>query len=662
MGWLDRFKDQMTASLDRPRVGRGTPAGVNSPAGSGGASKPKQGGGVSLPAQQSQPIRRAPASIRKMPESGSPAQSQTRTISGLRFGMMPIETQVDLAGIVFHSVINAKVNLAQHLYARVAVAQISAASKRVLLLVDRHNLSTDDIQAVCALLATNGYELPDDGPQAYEVSPAYVIALSQGHVDQNSLGIDREILNDKNKSSLWNSFVEIVTWAYINNADDLDFKVDVFSPSSQICFKVGGKYVRPPRFLIPTNTAIEILGIAWQKSSGGTAGLFEIRSEQQAQISMDLPRSTNAPGGARIRLRWSGLPMDRGTVVTMRLQRLGESSRVRSLDSGGYLPDEIAAFKRAIHSEGGAIIFSGVVGSGKSTSLAQLINMLPHDIKIQTFEDPVELEMPWAYQKTITRDVFASGTDPGFLAATRGLYRSALDAFLLGEIRDPETGLVMRQVVESGHSVYTTIHARSALGIVERLVSPAIGVPRDVLASPGILKLLVYQALLPVTCPHCARTVEKHAEATCETDEQFALHEEYFARIKRLYGLGASNFRLRNPDGCPQCVKPDLPELNGFAGRTVVAEMIEPDDEILSYILEGRALDLQRAWRARANLDFHMPDMDGRTAMESAIYKAGQGIIDPRQIEPRFESFETVERRRKVNTTAPSRIRAVVGG
>jgi type II secretory ATPase GspE/PulE/Tfp pilus assembly ATPase PilB-like protein len=217
----------------------------------------------------------------------------------------------------------------------------------------------------------------------------------------------------------------------------------------------------------------------------------------------------------------------------------------------------------------------------------------------------------------------------------------------LGEIRDCETGLVARQVAESGHSVYTTTHARSSLGIMDRFSSPAIGVPRDVLATPEIVKLLVYQALLPVSCPDCSKSPNDHAIEAKLHGKELNDHKVYFERLERLYGIDSSRYRLRDHNGCPKCRKEELPELNGFKGRTVVAEMVEPDEQMLSHVLTGNNIELNRYWRSLATPRFDDENLVGKTTMECAIYKSVHGLIDPREIEPRFMSFETVEAKRK---------------
>lgn len=572
-----------------------------------------------------------------------------RRIGDVLFAPVEIETQIALSKIVFAQVINSAVNLGPHLYSRIAIAQLNGSSKVCVAFVDKSKITDDDMRAVSQLLTAKGFSFPTEGYQGFFTTSSLVISLSQGTLNATILTKDRDIDRDPAKNSLMSSFTDIISWAYKNNADDIDFVVDLTSAKSQICFKIGGRYVRPERYLIPTDAVAQMLGIAWQKSQGGSQAQFEIKSEQQANITIDIPKSQSVPSGARVRLRWSGMSNDKGTCVTTRIQRLGDSAVIRSLNDAGYIESHMNILKRVIHSEGGMVVFSGVVGSGKSTSLTSLMTMLPEDIKIVSFEDPVELDIPNAYQKTITRDLSASGADPAFTSATRALYRSALDVLYLGEIRDTETGLVARQVAESGHSVYTTTHARSALGIFDRFSSPAIRIPRDVLGTPDVVKLLVYQALLPVTCPHCGTSPSDFVHAQELKGEALQKHYEYFDRLFRLYGIEPQKFRLRDPKGCEHCRKEELPELNGLKGRTVVAEMIEPDERMLEYVLAANNIELNRYWRSLASPKFDDPNLNGKTTMECAIFKAAQGLVDPREIEPRFMSFETVEDKRKIS-------------
>jgi type II secretory ATPase GspE/PulE/Tfp pilus assembly ATPase PilB-like protein len=570
------------------------------------------------------------------------------TFGGLKFAENEIASTEDLTDIVFHRVINADVQMGQHMYSRIAIALLFESGKQCALFVDRRKATPDEIGEIATLLTNTGYVIAD----GYFAPSTIIISMSQGHLNGAMLKSARDIKRDPKLNALFQGFTDIVGWAYDNNADDLDFALDTLSEQSQICFKIGGRYIRPPQYLINTDTMAHLLGIAWQVSSGGASAQFDTRIEQQAQVSLTLPESSRRTSAARVRLRWSGMSNDRGTVVTMRLQRLGESALVKSLDQAGYLSTNMDTFRRVINSEGGLVCFAGPVGSGKSTSLAQLLAMLPPYLKIQSIEDPVELEIVRAYQKTVARDLFKTGHDESFLSAARAVYRSALDVMYLGEVRDTETGGIARQVVQSGHTVFTTIHARSGLGIVERLASPQIGIPRDVLGTPDILKLLVYQVLLPVNCKHCSLSPDDHVHKYGLKGAELEAHKAYFARIENLYDLDSNRYRLHDPEGCPRCRKEGLPEINGLNGRTVVCELVEPDEEMSGLIVDGRALSLQQYWRSLSDKTYDSENLTGKTAMECAIYKGAQGLIDPREIEARFSTFETIERKRRTTVAA----------
>ena len=139
--------------------------------------------------------------------------------------------------------------------------------------------------------------------------------------------------------------------------------------------------------------------------------------------------------------------------------------------------------------------------------------------------------------------------------------------------------------------------------------------------------------------PHCALPLQ-------------SLHEGPDARrwqawsrcFLDLYALDPQAIRVRNPEGCGKCDCPELPNLRGISGRTVVAEMIEPahDEVFLDCLRKRDNLHLRRHLDAQRSTSFNDADMRGKSAMDCAIYKASIGQIDPRDIEPRFRAFETV--------------------
>ena len=120
----------------------------------------------------------------------------------------------------------------------------------------------------------------------------------------------------------------------------------------------------------------------------------------------------------------------------------------------------------------------------------------------------------------------------------------------------------------------------------------------------------------------------------------------YLETISGLFDIPGSAIRLRNPSGCEKCRRANLPELAGFRGRTVVAEMIEPDETFLGFVRQADNIELQRYTASLRASAYDEPDMTGKSALECSIYKMGLGLLDPREIEVRFEAFKTLQAKR----------------
>jgi type II secretory ATPase GspE/PulE/Tfp pilus assembly ATPase PilB-like protein len=343
------------------------------------------------------------------------------------------------------------------------------------------------------------------------------------------------------------------------------------------------------------------------------------------------------------------MPNDRGATITLRLQRLGAQRLVKTLDEAGYLPTQIEILERVVTGKGGLTTLCGTVGSGKTVTLAILMELMHSrrpDIKGISFEDPVEIET-WMDQRTITRDLYAKD-DEAFRTAVVSLFRSALDVFLLGEVRDVDAGRTLRAVLDSGHSCFTTTHAADCLtGIISTYPSAQVGIPASLLATPGMLKLNVYQSLLLKNCAHCSLTHEQH-RATLITDAQRSAFAKLLDDIELVCpGVQRETLRFHNPLGCEHCRRDGLDSLRGFAGRTVIAEMVEPDERMCELILKENMPELRRYWRGLSDGNIASPHFEGKTAMEVAMHKASLGLIDPYEIEKEFDAFATMAAKAK---------------
>ena len=145
------------------------------------------------------------------------------------------------------------------------------------------------------------------------------------------------------------------------------------------------------------------------------------------------------------------------------------------------IPTEIPDFKwanfpqtvlnRLCEFRNGLIIFSGVTGSGKTTSMAMLIQeILRRDPRrVITIEDPIEYILPTpgvslVTQREVGRDV------QSFAQGLKFAMRQDPDMILVGEIRDEETARMALSAAETGHLVLTTLHTRDAKGAITRLI------------------------------------------------------------------------------------------------------------------------------------------------------------------------------------------------
>ena len=118
----------------------------------------------------------------------------------------------------------------------------------------------------------------------------------------------------------------------------------------------------------------------------------------------------------------------------------------------------------------GLVIVSGPPGSGKSTTLAALLEEINREkgFNIITIEDPVEyLFTP---KKSLIRQREVGEDTPDFTAALKDVVREDPDVILVGEMRDMETARAALMAAETGHLVFTTLHAAEAPGAVDRLV------------------------------------------------------------------------------------------------------------------------------------------------------------------------------------------------
>lgn len=507
---------------------------------------------------------------------------------------------------------------------------------RWVILATRHFVESDICAACKAELRKRGAAAD---VQVLIVTPTLLLTISE----EGASGRDADSIPENEMTAYRAAFQELIEWALSNNASDVHLNLSDKETESQISFHIDGLYVSPPRWKMPSARMYELLSVAWQWGSGGKGPTFSKNTVQQCMLELVI---NNRP----VTARWAGLPPDAGPSVTLRILDTQRSVAGQSLEDMNYLPSHIEVLERAMRAEGGAILLAGVVGSGKTTLLAILLSLLPHTRKIITIEDPVEYRIPNALQITIRRTL-TEDDSKAYTAILRTIRRSAPNDVMLGEIRDIQTGDAMQDLTNSGTNLYASVHAQSHWQIPERLYSKSIGIPNDLLASPGVLKLLVYQALLPRLCEHCSLPLHTLTQSggvdAIGTQRDAAYWGHYITRLQRIYPeIHTDVIRIRNLKGCSRCHNREVPELNGYRGREVVMELLEPnlDRQVLRCIMNKDMIALQEHLESLPRKPIDDPDMTNKTIQECAMYKALLGKVDPRDIEVRTSSFEIVER------------------
>ena len=139
--------------------------------------------------------------------------------------------------------------------------------------------------------------------------------------------------------------------------------------------------------------------------------------------------------------------------------------RIPRLDTLG-LPPAVALLAQLPR---GLVLIGGATGSGKTTTLAALVDEINRreSRHVVTIEDPIEYEHP--HQRSVIEQVEIGIDAPDFPTALRAALRQAPDVIVIGEMRDPETMRIALAAAETGHLVLSTLHTTDAASTVGRV-------------------------------------------------------------------------------------------------------------------------------------------------------------------------------------------------
>jgi len=218
--------------------------------------------------------------------------------------------------------------------------------------------------------------------------------------------------------------------------------------------------------------------------------LARLHAEQDVDFSFELPLS-----GGKARFRANLFYAGRSLAACLRLI----PGEIPAFDWANF-PADLA--RRLAFLRDGLIVVTGATGSGKTTTLAMLVNLVNQagGYRIITVEEPVEYVFPRAVNSLVTqREV---GTDvASFADGLKYGLRQDPDVILVGEIRDRETAQMALSAAETGHLVFTSLHSRDSKGAITRYMDlfPQ-DVQREIRTLLALsLRAVISQRLLPGT-------------------------------------------------------------------------------------------------------------------------------------------------------------------
>ncbi len=292
-----------------------------------------------------------------------------------------------------------------------------------------------------------------------------------------------------------------------------------------------------------------------------------------------------------VNLRISTLPIIWGEKVVMRI--LPTSDSAVGINAIGMEDDTMEMFKRQIASPHGIILVTGPTGSGKSTTLYSVLQMVRSEtVNITTLEDPVELKMEGVNQTQIN-----PGPKVTFAGALRSILRQDPDIIMVGEIRDRDTIQVSLQAAITGHLVLSTLHTNDAPSTFTRMMDMGA---ESFLTATSVRGILA-QRLVRRLCPYCR---EKSIITPAEQ--------------KMLKLPGDDVFEVSRGKGCSEC------DQKGYRGRIGIFELLDMDVNLQKIVAEEKPSDDIRRF-AQENLRF-------RTLHEDGIIKVKKGLISPEEV------------------------------
>lgn len=323
--------------------------------------------------------------------------------------------------------------------------------------------------------------------------------------------------------------------------------------------------------------------------------LDEKRLPQDGRFKIDM-------NGEKVSFRVSTLPTYYGEKTVMRLLR--ETVSGFTLESLGFHGEGLERIHTALKSTTGMILTTGPTGSGKTTTLYTILDILnTPDVNISTIEDPIEYQMKRINQTQVRPEIGFT-----FSSGLRTLVRQDPDIIMVGEIRDNETASLAVNASLTGHVVLSTLHTNSSAGAIPRLM--------DMKVEPFLIVSTVNIIIAQRLVRRLSEQKEKYflTKAELQTLSKSANLDKVLEALKNEKVVGKNDKWEEVPFWRP---KKGVASEEGYSGRLGVHEIMKVSPAIKEIIMkDGTADAIQKQAEAEGML----------TMIEDGVFLAVQGI------------------------------------
>lgn len=305
-----------------------------------------------------------------------------------------------------------------------------------------------------------------------------------------------------------------------------------------------------------------------------------------------------------IDFRVSTFPTAMGEKVALRI--LDPTMGQQSFEELGIVGRNLKVLRKAVEKPFGMVLATGPTGSGKTTTLYAILNLLNKEgVNILTIEDPIEYYIDGINQSEVRPEIGYN-----FARALRHMVRQDPDIIMVGEIRDPETASLATHAALTGHILLSTLHTNNAIGAIPRMID--LGIKPFLI--PPTLNAVISQRLVRRLCPDC-----KKRERPSPEIEELILKELESIPLKAKEDLKIPDIPyIWRAGGCQKC------NLKGMIGRIGIFEILIMTDSLAEIIRrepseKAIAEEAKRQGMITMRQDGILKVLEGLTSIEEVL-------------------------------------------